>query len=396
MGAIPGCPRRSSEGEKAPQVGSLTAEALDTLGSLHGRDKEGSNVRECLFADASLQPKESESVVNALALAGLCKEQAEGEEKGTKSLGLGGSLKLSPRSQERARTKAEGEMGKLPETDDIIFEKICAKSQIRQKIALLGTGSYGKVWRCRQEDKLEVALKILKPNAAEKFQRQDLNHPNLVNILEVIDVGCTTAIVLDLCVGGQLAIVVHFRGGEQIKNMPLKSKLSPILDCARALAYLHDVKDIVHRDVKLSNVLMTERLPKEDVRRFPPCKIGDLGCARVIDACEMSQCVGTLGYMAPEVTISNKYGHPVDIFSLGMLSFELLTGKTPEKVSPSPNPIAMTMLICQGWRPPLDEYFTGEADAEKYRELISQSWCHEAKDRISAKALVSFLESLTR
>jgi serine/threonine protein kinase len=146
-----------------------------------------------------------------------------------------------------------------------------------------------------------------------------LKHPN---ILEILDAGAD---------GDECYIVMELvEGGETLKSyctpenlLPLKQVIEIIFKCAKALDYAHR-KGVIHRDIKPTNILLT---PDMDV------KIGDFSIAHVISADTTHTMpmgfVGSPRYMSPEQVQEDTITNQTDLFSLGIVMYELLTGKHP-------------------------------------------------------------------
>jgi predicted Ser/Thr protein kinase len=201
-------------------------------------------------------------------------------------------------------------------------------------LELLGQGGMGAVYKARQKglDRL-VALKILPGNLAqdpmfaERFLREAkalarLNHPHIV---AVYDVGRT--------VDGLCYFVMEFVDGVNLRQAMRAGEMSPkealaiVPQICEALQYAHD-EGVVHRDIKPENVLLD---------RKGRVKIADFGLAKLLGAKEHEasltgthQVMGTIRYMAPEqMEGSKQIDHRADIYSLGVVFYELLTGELP-------------------------------------------------------------------
>lgn len=192
-------------------------------------------------------------------------------------------------------------------------------------LGVIGRGGMGMVFRAlRLEDELEVALKIGSAELFERLQREadtlrQLDHPH---ILSMLDSGLTPDgrcfIVTPLMQGGDLA--------KRLQQGPLPEKealrlFGQVLD---AVAYAHS-KGVVHRDIKPANLLLNEA-GHIVVADFSLAKPGEPEMALT----QTTDVFGTPYYIAPEVRRgSAKVDHRADIFSLGVLLHEMLTGKLP-------------------------------------------------------------------
>ncbi len=193
---------------------------------------------------------------------------------------------------------------------------------------LVGSGGMSNVFRAH--DRLlerTVALKILHEqytrdeDYVERFRREaravaQLSHPNIVT---VIDRGEQD---------GRQFIVFEYVEGQNLKDLcnqgplPVRDALLLSLQVARALSFAHD-RGLVHRDVKPQNVLLNED---------GQAKVTDFGIARSLDVHGVTQTgtvLGTSDYIAPEQARGQKVDPKTDIYSLGVVLYELLTGEVP-------------------------------------------------------------------
>lgn len=191
--------------------------------------------------------------------------------------------------------------------------------------SVIGRGGMGVVFRAlRLDDELEVALKIGSTELFERLQReadtlQQLDHPH---ILRMLDSGLTPDgrcfIVTPLMQGGDLAKRL------QQGPLPEKEALRLFRQVLDAVAYAHS-KGVVHRDIKPANLLLNEA-GHIVVADFSLAKPGEPEIALT----QTTDVFGTPYYIAPEVRRgSAKVDHRADIFSLGVLLHEMLTGKLP-------------------------------------------------------------------
>jgi serine/threonine protein kinase len=214
-------------------------------------------------------------------------------------------------------------------------------------LELLGKGGMGAVYKARQRglDRL-VAVKILPPEIghdaafAERFTREAralarLSHPHIV---AVYDFGQTSTplALLGRGAGGEgslFYIVMEYVDGANLRQAIQAGGLAPqhalaiVPQICEALQFAHD-EGIVHRDIKPENILIDKR---------GRVKIADFGLAKLVgqDAPDhfltgTHQVMGTLRYMAPEqMQGSREVDHRADIYSLGVVFYELLTGELP-------------------------------------------------------------------
>jgi len=210
--------------------------------------------------------------------------------------------------------------------------KIISHYKILEK---LGEGGMGIVYKA-QDTKLDrlVALKFLptnltaSPEEISRFEQEAkaisaLNHPNIETIYDVDDVGGQKYLVLEYIPGGTLKSRL-----KQLKSEDKTFSLSEILDygmqMAEGLAHAHKHR-IIHRDVKTENIMMTEE---------GKVKLTDFGLAKLrgtVQKTKTGSTLGTAAYMSPEQVRGEEVDHRSDIFSLGVVLYELVTSHLPFK-----------------------------------------------------------------
>ncbi|MCG6926366.1 MAG: protein kinase [Acidobacteria bacterium] len=206
-------------------------------------------------------------------------------------------------------------------------------------LAPLGAGGMGEVYRAR-DPRLgrEVALKVLPPDVAsdperlERFEREAralaaLNHPHIVTIYSVEEVDGRRFLTMELVAGSTLSQIIP-QGG-----LPLPYFLRIAVPLAEAVHAAHQ-KGITHRDLKPANVMVTED---------GLVKVLDFGLARLQEnapetvdtetttrvATSPGRVMGTAPYMSPEQVEGKPVDHRSDVFSLGVVFYEMATGRRP-------------------------------------------------------------------
>ena len=202
--------------------------------------------------------------------------------------------------------------------------------------AFIGAGAMGEVYRAR-DGRLgrDVAVKVLSPALAgddasiARFEREAravaaLNHPNIIALYDVGREGTTSYVVTELLDGVTLR--------ERLEAGPLPVRKAVDFGCqiALALASAHE-RDIVHRDLKPENIVVTAG-GRIKVLDFGLAHMAP-GAGRSADTDEThagsspGAVLGTLGYMAPEQARAQKADHRADLFALGVILYEMLSGR---------------------------------------------------------------------
>lgn len=182
-------------------------------------------------------------------------------------------------------------------------------------------GGFGEVYYALTDAGKEVALKLLHNNMDVELrgvsQCLNLKHPNLVTIFDMRqDADKDHWIIMEYVGGKGLYEVLQ----ENPAGLPLNEVFRWLHGMTAGLSFLHD-RGLVHRDLKPANVFSDA-----DV-----VKIGDVGLSKYISESRRSaqtQSVGTVYYMAPEVA-RGRYGREVDVYSLGVILYEMITGRVP-------------------------------------------------------------------
>ena len=204
----------------------------------------------------------------------------------------------------------------------------------------LGRGATGAVYLARDTElDRDVAVKLLHPHLAgagsadalHQFFREarvmaSLRHPNVVAVLDMDQ--RSRRIVMELAGGGTLRDVLRERGPR-----PLRRTLEHLVQILSALAAAH-ARGIVHRDVKPANLMFRRHADTLGVEVM----LGDFGIANLPDASTAASSpstpslrapVGTLGYMAPEQRRGGPLDTAADLYALGVVTYEMLTGQMP-------------------------------------------------------------------
>ncbi|KAM1470430.1 hypothetical protein ACFX11_041148 [Malus domestica] len=194
----------------------------------------------------------------------------------------------------------------------------------------VGSGSFAVVWRSRHRQLgIEVAVKEidktqLSPKVSDNLLKEisilsTINHPNIIRLFEAIQTKDRIYLVLEYCDGGDLAAYIHRQG--KVSETVARHFMRQL---AAGLQVLQE-KHLIHRDLKPQNLLLSTTV--EDT---PLLKIGDFGFARSLTPQGLADTLcGSPLYMAPEIIKSQKYDAKADLWSVGAILFQLVTGKPP-------------------------------------------------------------------
>jgi hypothetical protein len=185
----------------------------------------------------------------------------------------------------------------------------------------IGRGGFGEVYFAVSDAGKEVALKLIRRHLDVELRgvRQCLNlkHPNLLAIHDIRSDGQDDRwVVMEYISGGSLEAAIE----RNPNGMPLEEVLDWFRGIIAGVGYLHD-RGIVHRDLKPGNIFKDEGI----------VKIGDYGLAKFVSCSRRSgqtETVGTVHYIAPEIS-RGRYGKEVDTYALGIILYEMLTGRAP-------------------------------------------------------------------
>jgi tetratricopeptide (TPR) repeat protein len=234
-----------------------------------------------------------------------------------------------------------------------------------QILGIVGAGGMGVVYRAL-DVKLErtVALKFLtgELSAGEKEKAQFLQEAKAASSLDHTNVGVIHGV--EETEDGRLFIVMAFYEGETLSQrirrepLPVNQAVNITIQMAQGLAEAH-AHHVVHRDIKPSNVILTSQ---------GVAKIVDFGLARVVSSATLTQSggiTGTIAYMSPEQAVGKRVDQRTDIWSLGVVLAEMLTGQNPFQRDTLPS----IMLAIMGQPPALMDGVPPELQPIIYRAL---------------------------
>ncbi|KAL9681967.1 hypothetical protein QQ045_013759 [Rhodiola kirilowii] len=253
---------------------------------------------------------------------------------------------------------------------------------------LIGEGTAGKVYKGTLPNGHQVAIKqIISEGHTETFYREvaslsQIRHPNLVALLGFCRQADELFLVYELCVNGNLSEWLFNEG----KTLSWTQRLSTAIDIASALNFLHTYPkgSIIHRDIKPTNILLSENLS---------AKLSDFGLSKVIKEGESfasSEVRGTFGYMDPEYQTNHHVNSAGDVYSFGVVLLQLLSAKKVVNMKQS-NPRRIDKIAkCRNSEGFADPKLNGEYSAEAFELLLqlALSCTGWKKDRPSMEKVV--------
>lgn len=254
----------------------------------------------------------------------------------------------------------------------------------------IGSGNFGDIYLGVYR-RTEVAIKKLRMDArgtqakllADLMQEclifSKLRHPNLTLFIGICTHPATPAIVTEYMRGGSLWDIIHPRHSNSgVVSIAWEKRIKIMKDVAKGVAFLHGcTPPIIHRDLKSHNVLLDEHWN---------CKLCDFGLARLKSLNSDMSRVGTPQWMAPEVLREEKYTEKADVYSFGVLVWELVTLRAPfQDVSP----LRVIFLVAhRNERLPIPD-----SCPAPIKELITMCW-KPSEQRPTFVEIVEYLDRL--
>eukprot|EP00924_Labyrinthula_sp_SR-Ha-C_P010243 snap_masked-scaffold_23-processed-gene-1.15-mRNA-1 protein AED:0.41 eAED:0.44 QI:0/-1/0/1/-1/1/1/0/409 len=198
----------------------------------------------------------------------------------------------------------------------------------------VGEGSTSQVYICKNKQKEIYAVKVISKNnmfgnkLLEQFKQEidildKLRHKNIIRIYGMFESTKAIHIVTEYSSGGDMFNFLLKEPGNRLKEIYVKNIIKQLIS---AVLYMHK-KDIIHRDLKLENILLARKEQKYEKMEI---KIVDFGLAKAKQLKSRAKTFfGTLGYLAPEMFTNKIYNNKIDIWSTGIITFILGNGEFP-------------------------------------------------------------------
>ncbi|GAB1607027.1 mitogen-activated protein kinase kinase kinase 7-like [Argonauta hians] len=254
---------------------------------------------------------------------------------------------------------------------DLVFEEI------------VGKGAFGVVRRATYKG-ISVAVKLIETESEKKAfitelkQLSRVSHPNIVKLYGA----CTkqpVCLVMEYAEGGSLYNVLHGAGPQPAYTAA--HAISWALQCAKGVEYLHSMKPkaLIHRDLKPPNLLL--------IMGGKVLKICDFGTACDIQT-HMTNNKGSAAWMAPEVFEGSNYSEKCDVFSWGIILWEIFTRKKPFDEMGGPA-FRIMWAVHQGIRPPLIKNLPPPLE-----HLMTSCWAGKHQERPSMSQVVNIMSQV--
>eukprot|EP01137_Pigoraptor_chileana_P014640 Opistho-2@69515 len=271
----------------------------------------------------------------------------------------------------------------LPKPEENNISWLVPSAEIRLGVKL-GSGASGEMYKADWKG-MKVAVKKLFRQKMDDTALEDwktelsilsqIRHPNCILFMGAILEPGKMWIISEYMPKGSLHDVLH----DTSQSLSWPQRINMSKDVARAMLYLHTYKPpIIHRDLKSHNMLVDNNFV---------VKVGDFGFARILASSSvMTQC-GTMCWTAPEILRGKKYDEKVDLYSYGIVLWEIGTRQDPHE---GVNALKLAMKVLQGERPPVPKYFP-----DFYTELMTACWADDPTQRPDFGEVLDKLDSIS-
>ncbi|KAM7349123.1 TGF-beta activated kinase 1 [Cochliomyia hominivorax] len=248
----------------------------------------------------------------------------------------------------------------------------------------VGHGTFGVVFKAVWRDRY-VAVKEFEPTSEQKAietevkQLSRVNHSNIIALYGISNYQLTNFLIMEYAEGGSLHQFLH---GKVKPYYSTAHAMSWARQCAEGVAYLHAMKPkpLIHRDLKPLNLLLTNK-----GRFLKICDFGTVADKSTL----MTNNKGSAAWMAPEVFEGSKYTEKCDIFSWGIVLWEVLSREKPFK--DVDNTYSIMWKIHKGDRPPDIPNLP-----EQIKKLMTSCWAHKPDLRPSMQYVVEVMNVLVQ
>ncbi|KAL6888904.1 hypothetical protein ACP4OV_009930 [Aristida adscensionis] len=339
----------SEECQSIDEVAKLRKELRDTLATYDKACNDLIDAKKQIHVLSTECSEEARKVENALEWEEALKRVVAGEKaKQVQAINEVEQAKNSFIREAYSMHKAQMAAGMISLDKAKVVDAILSKSKScrrysKKDIELatdnfsearkIGAGGYGNVYRCNL-DHTEVAVKVIQQDSIDKIDEflkeveilSQLHHPNLVLLLGFCpEIGC---LVYEYLNNGSLEDQLFHTKGRQPLHWFLRFQIIFEVSCGLAFLHARNPEPVVHRDLKPGNILLDKNFVG---------KIGDVGFAKIISdlvpdwQTEYKETIlaGTLYYMDPEYQQTGTVRPKSDVFALGVIMLQLLTGKRP-------------------------------------------------------------------
>lgn len=292
-----------------------------------------------------------------------------------------GAVMSTASAASSSSSSSASEMIEAP-TQVLNFEEIDYKEIEVEEV--VGRGAFGVVCKAKWRAK-DVAIKQIESESERKAfivelrQLSRVNHPNIVKLYGA----CLNPVclVMEYAEGGSLYNVLH--GAEPLPYYTAAHAMSWCLQCSQGVAYLHSMqpKALIHRDLKPPNLLL--------VAGGTVLKICDFGTACDIQT-HMTNNKGSAAWMAPEVFEGSNYSEKCDVFSWGIILWEVITRRKPFDEIGGPA-FRIMWAVHNGTRPPLIKNLPKPIES-----LMTRCWSKDPSQRPSMEEIVKIMTHLMR
>ncbi|CAA3011448.1 calcium calmodulin-regulated receptor-like kinase 1 [Olea europaea subsp. europaea] len=239
---------------------------------------------------------------------------------------------------------------------------------------LIGQGAFGPVYKAQMSTGETVAVKVLATDSKQgekEFQTEvmllgRLHHRNLVNLVGYCAERNKHMLIYVFMTRGSLASHLY---NENLEPLNWENRVQVALDVSRGLEYLHDgaVPPVIHRDIKSSNILLDQSMR---------ARVADFGLSReeMVNK-HASNIRGTFGYLDPEYISTRSFTKKSDVYSYGVLLFELIAGRNPlQGLMEYVELAAMNTEGKVGWEEIVDPRLDGKFDVQELNEVASLAY----------------------